>query len=355
MSRIYEALRRAEKERANGEGQDPWKAQPAAPLAQAVLEPVSETLAPKVTIASEVLVPEVIPGELRKGSGLARGLADPALIGGERVASAPLAPAVIEFGKIAVHTWAPLLERLPSTAERGRTVEQFRSLRSRMQELRNDNPSLKSIMVSSGLPQEGKSFVAVNLAVSLARHKNSRVLLIDGDMRRASLHKVLGCPIDGPGLTEYLAGKAKTEEILQKAKPAADGSPLPPGIGSLVFAGAGAESDKASDLSGNHLFEELVAKLAPHFDWIIVDSSPVNLVADGINLARACDGVLLIAREGVTKLDVAQRAVAELKSSKILGFVLNAVQNAKSQSGYGYYEYAPYEAPEKKAGSPAQK
>src|ERR1019366_6726149 len=95
--------------------------------------------------------------------------------------------------------------------------EQFRSLRSRMQEFRDLN-TLKSILVSSGLPQEGKSFVAINLAISFARHKAGRVLLIDGDMRRSTQHKLLGAP-QGPGLTEYLAGKATIVEVMQRPRP----------------------------------------------------------------------------------------------------------------------------------------
>ena len=82
--------------------------------------------------------------------------------------------------------------------ERGPAVEQFRSLRSRMFELRDLNP-LKSILVSSGLPQEGKSFVAANLAVCLARNKNSRVLLIDGDMRRYHAASAAGLRVASPG------------------------------------------------------------------------------------------------------------------------------------------------------------
>ncbi len=71
--------------------------------------------------------------------------------------------------------------------------------------------------MSSGLPQEGKSFVSANLAISLARHKNSKVLLIDGDMRRYTLHQMLGCE-SHPGLAEYLAGKASIEEVMQRAQ-----------------------------------------------------------------------------------------------------------------------------------------
>ncbi len=78
--------------------------------------------------------------------------------------------------------------------------------------------------------------------------------------------------------------------------------------------------------------------VSPHFDWIVVDSAPVNLVADGVNLARACDGVLLVARGGVTKFTSAQRALAELKASKIMGFVLNAVESLPLTGGYYGYE-----------------
>jgi len=215
-------------------------------------------------------------------------------------------------------------------------VEQFRSLRSRMQEFRDLN-SLKSVLVSSGLPQEGKSFVAANLAVSLARHKSARVLLIDGDMRRATLHEMLGAPIT-PGLTEYLAGTASIVEVMQRAAPLANGSAISAGLASLTFIAAGKEHDKAADLSGNRRFQQLIAAVSPHFDWIVVDSSPVNLVSDGVNLARACDAVLLVARGGVTRYEVAQRAVAELKSSKILGLVLNAVVNPPIAGGYYGYD-----------------
>ena len=95
-----------------------------------------------------------------------------------------------DLERIARFPWASI-PQLPSLMERGLAVEQFRSLRSRIFELRDIRP-LKTILVTSGLPQEGKSFVAANLAISLARHKNSKVLLIDGDMRRYTLHAVLG-------------------------------------------------------------------------------------------------------------------------------------------------------------------
>ena len=91
----------------------------------------------------------------------------------------------LDLGRIVARPWALSVEKTPALLERGAAVEQFRSLRSRIFELRDISP-LKTILVTSGLPQEGKSFVSTNLAMSLARHKNSKVLLIDGDMRRYS-------------------------------------------------------------------------------------------------------------------------------------------------------------------------
>ncbi len=96
--------------------------------------------------------------------------------------------------------------------------------------------------------------------------------------------------------------------------------------------------DKAADLSGSPRFGELIRQAAPHFDWIIVDSSPVLPVSDAVNLARFCDGVLLVARGGVTKFPIAQRAQSELKASNILGFVLNAVEDSPQVGNYYGYD-----------------
>jgi Mrp family chromosome partitioning ATPase len=152
-------------------------------------------------------------------------------------------------------------------------------------------------------------------------------------MRGSSLHRVLGCPNE-PGLTEYLSGTASVMEVMQRAKPNEDGTALPKGLSSLTFLPAGTDAENAADLSGNLRFAALLEAVAPLFDWIIVDSSPVNLVSDGVNLAHHCDGVLLVARGGTTEYRTAQRAISELKASRILGFVLNAVKDAPSSEDY---------------------
>jgi capsular exopolysaccharide synthesis family protein len=315
MSKIYEALRQAELDRANNSTKSEQPSLRGSSTAQAVLDSPQV----RVTIADALE---------RENAFL------PAPESG--IAESEFDVAVAAPANAGEYRWTPSLSQLPALEERGAAVEQFRSLRSRMHEFRDLN-KLKSILVSSGLPQEGKSFIAANLAISFARHKAARVLLIDGDMRRASLHKILGTNL-GPGLTEYLAGQATLDEIMQRPKPAEPGHPLPSGLLSLTFIAGGNEHDKAADLSGNHRFDRLIADAAPHFDWIVVDSSPVNLVSDGVNLARACDGVLMVAREGITRYEAAQRALAELKAAKILGFVLNAVHNPKVAGGYYGYD-----------------
>lgn len=308
MSRIYEALQKAESERSAERAPE----QGPGPLAQPA--PLNGAGHGAVTDGLDYSLPP---------------LASPA--------ASPSAQAVSAdadgLSEVARHPWSPSLVQLPALLQRGPAVEQFRSLRSRIYELRDIKP-LKSILVSSGLPQEGKSFISINLAMSLARHKNSRVLLIDGDMRRFTLHQVLGCESQ-PGLAEYLAGKASIVEVMQRAEPNASGKVVLP---NLTFIPGGNGGDRAADLSGSPRFGELLRAVAPYFDWVVIDSSPVLPVSDAVNLARHCDGVLLVAREGMTKYPVAQRAQSELKAANILGFVLNAVHEAPQVGDYYGYD-----------------
>ena len=337
MSKIYEALRQAELDRGKNSPTKP--------------DSGSTTTATQDVIDTETAPAPSIPNGNRSFATLPpvdrpvgdRSLAHALAEAPIQVADSPFSTSELDLSQVRQYTWHPLIQQLPALEERGSSVEQFRSLRSRMHEFRDLN-KLKSILVSSGLPQEGKSFIAANLAISFARHKAGRVLLIDGDMRRATLHKLFGCPQE-PGLTEYLAGAASLTEIMQRPNPEDPDAPLPSGLASLTFIPAGIEHDKAADLSGNHRFDRLIEAASPHFDWIVVDSSPVNLVSDGVNLARSCDAVLLVARGGVTKFEVAQRAIAELKASKVLGIVLNAVTNPTIAGGYyGYDGYDKIEA-----------
>ena len=308
MSRIYEALQKAESERK----QDPPPAfeaaeQQPAQAAVAEFDREAQYVHPQFSVpTSSEDMPRTSVGGL-------------------------------SYEGIAKQSWKPLLDKLPAMMDRGPSVEQFRSLRSRLNEARDIRP-IKSVLVSCGMPQEGKSFVASNLAASLARHKGNKVLLIDGDMRRYTIHEMLGTS-PSPGLADYLAGKATIEEILQRSdEPAEQGLNRSP-LAGLAFIPGGNGGDRAADLSGSPRFAELLRTLAPIFDWIIIDSSPVLPVSDAVNLARSCDGVLLVARGGITKYPVAQRAAGELRGSNVLGFVLNAVHEAPQVGNYYGYNH----------------
>jgi capsular exopolysaccharide synthesis family protein len=335
MSKIYEALRQAELDRSSTDPTGFDRGSTPHATSQAVLDEAHVPAQNSVFSTAGRALATLTPVTKGNGKSPAAPLTDAKLaLASVADTSSELTDA--DLAKVVQVKWSPSPQQFPSLDARGAAVEQFRSLRSRMQEFRDLN-EIKTILVSSGIPQEGKSFIAANLAVSFARHKAGRVLLIDGDMRRATLHKLLGCP-QGPGLTEYLSGGASIVEVMQRPSPSEAGTRLPAGFASLTFIPAGNEHEKAADLSGNSRFERLIAAAAPHFDWIVVDSSPVNLVSDGVNLARHCDAVLLVARGGVTKYEVAQRAVSELKASKVLGFVLNAVKNPPVTGGYYGYD-----------------
>ena len=241
-----------------------------------------------------------------------------------------------DLSQVVLRSWSPSLASLPALEERGAGVEQFRSLRSHVVEFREQKP-LKTVLVSSGLPGEGKSYVALNLAVSFAKHKGNRVLLIDGDMRRSSLHKLLGAPRE-PGLSEYLSGTADILDVMQRPSPSAMGIQLATGLATLTFISGGVDPDKAGDLATNSRFSQLITTVSPAFDWIIVDSSPVNLVSDAVSLSHSCDGVLLVCREGVTRYKTAQQAQAQFKSANVLGFVMNAVHQLPKGDYYGSYD-----------------
>jgi protein-tyrosine kinase len=311
MSRIYEALQKAESERKPERREDESRVPERSSSAE---------MRSQAAVAEAEYVPMPAPATVYTKPTLSEQDGD-----------------ALDLDGIVRRPWAPSLAQLPALLERGPAVEQFRSLRSRIYELRDISP-LKSILVSSGMPQEGKSFISTNLALSLARHKNSKVLLIDGDMRRYTLHQLLGCE-SHPGLADYLAGKASLVDVMQRAEQSIEvhgtSKPLLP---NLTFIAGGNGGDKAADLSGSQRFGELIRLASPHFDWIIVDSSPVLPVSDAVNLARSCDGVLLVARGGVTKFPIAQRAQSELKASHVLGFVLNAVQDAPQVGGYYGYD-----------------
>ena len=261
----------------------------------------------------------------------------------------PVAKAELELENVTRHAWKPLLQSFPTLADRGTGVEQFRSLRSHVYQARYEAP-LKSILVASGMPSEGKSFVAANLAVSLARNSIHNILLIDGDLRRPTLHARLGAP-NTVGLSDYLEGNAEVAEIMQRDRERGrEEESGVKGVGNLTFIPSGKSSDHSSELVASERMNDLIKSVSPYFDWIIIDGPPVLAVSDAEELSRATDAVLLVARGARTPYEVAQRTQASFGNSRILGFVLNDVKDVPKTGSYSYnYNYYYRNEPEAEA------
>jgi protein-tyrosine kinase len=214
-------------------------------------------------------------------------------------------------------------------------AEQFRTLRSRLYQLRSNQP-LKTLLVTSSIPAEGKTFVTNNLAQSIVRQPGRRALIIDVDLRRSRLHVPLGAPAS-PGLTDYLRGEADGISIIQQGQE-----------GNLCFIPGGNEGSNPSELVSNGRLKTLLDRVTPIFDWIILDSPPCLLVADASVLADICDGVLLVTRAGVTPAATALRAVQELRGRNVVGVVLNAMKESHAGDSEYYYGYGYGESKEVK-------
>jgi capsular exopolysaccharide synthesis family protein len=250
----------------------------------------------------------------------------------------PLLKPELVLDNIAQHPWKPMTAAFPTLTGRGAGVEQFRRLRSHVYQAHVEAP-LKTILVASGMPSEGKSFIAANLAMSMARNSVNNILLIDGDLRRPTLHNLLGAP-NAPGLSDYLEGSVGLIDVMQRYRSpeVAEGAGTDI-VSNLTFIPSGKSSDNSSELVANHRIEELIATVSSHFNWIVIDSPPVLAVTDAVDLAHAADAILLVARESSTPYDVAQRTQAAFSNSRILGFVLNAVKEAPRKGSYSYDYY----------------
>jgi protein-tyrosine kinase len=205
-------------------------------------------------------------------------------------------------------------------------AEQFRTLRSRLYQVRGSQ-QLRTLLIASSLPAEGKTFVTNNLAQAIVRQPDRRCLIIDADLRCSRLHVPLGAP-PTPGLTDYLSGEADEMAVIQHGSE-----------GNLCLIPGGKEVANPSELLLNGRLKTLLERVTPIFDWVILDSPPLLPVADASLLADHVDGVILVVRAASTQTSVAERACQELQGRNIVGVVLNAVEKAHSYGSYYYHGY----------------
>jgi len=202
--------------------------------------------------------------------------------------------------------------------------EKFLILRHRLVLMRQRR-RLKTLVVTSSVPMEGKTVVSVNLAVTLAR-TFSRVLLVEADMRRPSVQATLGLPSALPGLSEYLEGKLELTSTIRRTVP-----------GGLYVIPAGKPSINPVGLLQSPRMVELISRASVTFDWVIFDTPPVNPFADSPCLASMSDGVLVVARSGVTHSDSMQQMLNALEGTFIAGVILNGVEDPRGDGYYAYY------------------
>lgn len=211
----------------------------------------------------------------------------------------------------------------------GDSAEQFRTLRSRLYQMRNIQP-LQTVLITSAVPGDGKTFVTHNLAQAIVRQPDRHVLVIDGDLRSSRLHASLGAP-KTPGLSDYLRGDVDEWSIIQRGQES-----------DLFMIPGGQAVANPSELLSNVRLKALVDRVAPLFDWIIFDSPPCVPVADARMIAEVCDGVILVVRAGATPSESAQKAAQEFQGKGIVGVVLNTV--ARSAFAYSSYYGSVYDS-----------
>src|SRR6202161_4212519 len=300
MSRIHEALKKAEQERAAAQPVDNSTSLPS--TATEVIPRAHEGSddAPSIFKHSTAIAPAL--GAQRRFEDLCKQCAHP--------------------------HWHPdpNVSIFSNPALSANAAEQFRTLRSRLYQLRGSQ-QLRTLLIASSIPADGNTFVTNNLAQAIVRQPDRRCLIIDADLRCSRLHVPLGAP-PSPGLTEYLMGEADEMAVIQHGAE-----------GSLCFIPGGKEVSNPSELLLNGRLKTLLERVTPVFDWVILDSPPLLPVAAASLLADHVEGVILVLRAASTQTSTAERACQELQGRNVVGVVLNAVEKAHAYGSYYYHGY----------------
>jgi capsular exopolysaccharide synthesis family protein len=324
MSRIFDALQRSEAER-SGNNVSPvpdatellrHAERRAVSEWEAVAPPEPEKAVPERSTPRIAHVPA------------SNGVASPKANGARRTAAAAVEepvsserPAIFDQFKL-LKISAPAQGRLVSVSDKDSpAAEAFRLLAVRLRHLRRDQP-LKKILLTSSIPQEGKSTCSANLACSLALRAQRRTLLLEGDIRRPSLSPMFGLT-PRPGISEWL----REERDLSDSIYFLEGP-------ELWFMPAGSSPSNPLELLQSPRVAVLMDQLAELFDWIVIDSPPVLPLADTSVWSRLCDGILLVTRQGTTEKRQLQRAVDAIESQKLIGALLNSSNSAPHTDYY---------------------
>jgi capsular exopolysaccharide synthesis family protein len=322
MSQVFEALRKSEAER-SGTGE-------VAPLAATELLKRVErsTAAQRKTEAGTVDLADQLQDEFplpRLSGELPADSSAPEIFTSAEPAQ-DTAPAAVfgNFEPLQIST--PAESRLASLVDKNSpAAEAFRLLAVRLRHLRRERP-LKKVLITSTVPEEGKSFSSANLACALALNSQQRILLIEGDIRHPTLWQIFGAA-KMPGLCEYLRDGRSIASCIYRLDRAG-----------IWFLPAGSAQGNPLEVIQSAKFGLAMEQLAQWFDWIIVDSPPAFPMADTTTLVRLVDGIILVARRGVTRKRKLQKGMDALDPQKLIGALLNSSDGASDGDYYYYHQ-----------------
>lgn len=223
--------------------------------------------------------------------------------------------------------------------------ESYRSLRTAIQYSRIDKP-IKTLLVASALPKEGKSTTVANIAIAMAK-AGLKTLLVDADLRRPVLHRLFNCDRK-PGLIEYLKNEIDLNTAVRKTF-----------VENLFLLPTGSLPPNPAEVLGSETMKATLEIFKASFDFVIFDSPPIVAVTDGVILSKLTDGVVFVTLANKTELDVLEKAYSTLKQVKadIIGFILNEFDVTKAYGAYyRYYRYYHYYGhTEESKGTPSAK
>lgn len=212
--------------------------------------------------------------------------------------------------------------------EQGVLADRLRFLRAHLRSLWSED-KLKSLLIASASPSDGKSTVALNLSIVLAEHGKRRVLLIEGDMHHPTITQRLSLAFKPThGLAECLEGKADSLSSVLKIDPY-----------QLFLLPAGVSKHHPTELLQSDALRVLMQSYRKEFDWVVVDSPPVQPLSDTLLLRQQTDATLLVVRSGHTRSSAVDEAVALLGKKNILGIVINGVKGLDRAYSKYYRSY----------------
>jgi capsular exopolysaccharide synthesis family protein len=299
MSKVFEALRR--------------------------LEAQSDGLLVDINAEAKAILQQSAPAYYEPGEATTAETATAVLTAIPEVHAAPPPPPPARVMSLRVSVKSPLVPFIPIRKSHARAAEEYRTIRTKIIQ----NPAAPRIIaVSSVGPQDGKTVTSLNLAATFALKENTRVLLVDADMRRGSVGSLLGMP-DTLGLADVLSGATTLDAAVIRTQQL-------PGLHILP---SGNRMKNPAELLDSPRWPELAVQMRHRFDYVIIDTPPIGIITDFDLLQAQSDGVVLIARQDHTNRSRFLNAAAAIPPSRLLGVVLNCSQDwflSRDRSGYVY-------------------